>query len=175
MIWLAMEGNQLPYLTAQVGLSSDSFWLKEIMNLEVVNTLRCILEVISLPEKDALHEQSLLFDLFWKMRNASTRLTPTRKAYWLDDVKDYLDLHATEHIRIEDAARLVGIHRSHLFASFRKNSASRHSSIAENKAHERNKPTEGDSFIRDGNRFISRISGALFIYPLVYQILRHVT
>lgn len=169
MIWLAMEGNQLPYLTAQVGLSSDSFWLKEIMNLEVVNTLRCILEVISLPEKDDLHEQSLLFDLFWKMRNASTRLTSTRKAYWLDDVKDYLDLHATEHIRIEDAARLVGIHRSHLFASFRKKFG-----VSPQQYLQKIRLTKGTSLLRETALSVTEIALSLG-YPELYSFTRSFT
>lgn len=119
MIWLAMEGSQLPYLVAQLGLTMDTFWLKGIANTEVVRTLRAILQVVSQPDKDALRETSLLYDLFWKMNHVSVREEPVRREGWLDDVKDYLDLHASENIRIEDAARLVGIHRSHLYAAFR--------------------------------------------------------
>ncbi|NQX71383.1 helix-turn-helix transcriptional regulator [Paenibacillus alba] len=36
------------------------------------------------------------------------------RSNWLENMKNYLDLHFTENIRIEDASRQVGIHRSHV-------------------------------------------------------------
>ncbi|MBP1962770.1 AraC family transcriptional regulator [Paenibacillus aceris] len=169
MVWLAMEGNQLPYLTAQLGLTTDIFWLQEIVNSEVANALRSILEAVSQPEKDALQEQSLLYDLFWKMNKASTRLAPTRKANWLDDVKDYLDLHATEHIRIEDAARLVGVHRSHLFASFRKKYG-----VSPQQYLQKIRLTKGASLLRETVLSVTEIALSLG-YPELYSFTRSFT
>ncbi|MNY65272.1 HTH-type transcriptional activator RhaS [compost metagenome] len=35
-------------------------------------------------------------------------------------MKDFFDLHYTEHIRVEDAAAHFGYHRSHVYAAFLK-------------------------------------------------------
>ncbi|NOV03964.1 AraC family transcriptional regulator [Paenibacillus planticolens] len=169
MVWLAMEGNQLPYLTAQLGLTTETFWLKEIVNNEIVSALRSILEAVSRPEKDAFREQSLLYDLFWKMMNATIRSAPARKAGWLDDVKDYLDLHATEQIRIEDAARLVGVHRSHLFTSFRKQFG-----VSPQQYLQKIKLEKGASLLRETALSVTEIALSLG-YPELYSFTRSFT
>ncbi|BFT71101.1 AraC family transcriptional regulator [Paenibacillus sp. P36] len=169
MVWLAMEGSQLPYLTAQLGLTTEIFWLQQIINSEVGEALQNVLEAVSQPEKDALQEQSLMYNLFWKMNSASTLLVRARKADWLDDVKEYLDLHATEHIRIEDAARLVGVHRSHLFASFRKKYG-----VSPQQYLQKIRLTKGASLLRETTLSVTEIALSLG-YPELYSFTRSFT
>ncbi|GFZ79612.1 hypothetical protein GCM10008018_26450 [Paenibacillus marchantiophytorum] len=118
MAWLAMEGDQLPLMLADLGLSTAVFWTKGIVNPTVIGAIHSVLELFEKQEHDPLREQSLLFDLFWKMKISAKGSTSVAGTHWLDQVKAYLDLHFTENIRIEDAARQVGIHRSHLSVAF---------------------------------------------------------
>ncbi|MDD9267314.1 AraC family transcriptional regulator [Paenibacillus sp. GCM10023248] len=169
MIWLAMEGGQLPQLVAQLGPTPDTFWLKGVANSEVIRSLRTILQTVSQPDKDVLRETSLLYDLFWKMNNASVREEPVRREGWLDDVKDYLDLHAGENIRIEDAARSVGIHRSHLFACFRSKFG-----LSPQQYLQKIRLEKGANLLRETNLSVTEIALSLG-YPELYSFTRAFT
>ncbi|OCT15548.1 hypothetical protein A8709_15850 [Paenibacillus pectinilyticus] len=120
MIWLAMEGNQLPLVTAEFGLTPNKYWLKEIMSNEVGETLRSILGVIVSSKWHKFLVQRLLSELFYKMDLQVNRAAPNERENWLQQVKEFFDLHYTEQIRVEDAAHQFGYHRSHLYAAFLK-------------------------------------------------------
>lgn len=122
MIWLAMEGNQLPLLTAEFGLTLAKFWLTDIVSNEVGEALRSVLGVMSGAKKNMFLEQRTLSDLFYKMNLQVNRSAAKAKEKqdWLVQVKEFFDLHYTEHIRVEDAAHHFGYHRSHLYAAFLK-------------------------------------------------------
>ncbi|KRF06568.1 hypothetical protein ASG89_19145 [Paenibacillus sp. Soil766] len=120
MIWLAMEGNQLPLITAEFGLTPHKYWLHGMVNNEVGEALRSVLGAISGTKKNMFLEQRTLSDLFYKMNLQANRSASKEKANWLAQVKDFFDLHYTEHIRVEDAANHFGYHRSHVYAAFLK-------------------------------------------------------
>ncbi|MDR6551111.1 AraC family transcriptional regulator [Paenibacillus qinlingensis] len=118
MIWLAMEGEQLPLLIAEFGLRASKYWLHDIVSNEVGESLRSVIGAISGAKKDMFLEQRALSDLFYKMNLQINRSSSKEKENWLAQVKDFFDLHYTEHIRVEDAAQHFGYHRSHLYTAF---------------------------------------------------------
>lgn len=120
MIWLAMEGNQMPLLTTELGLKPDRYWLNGVMTNEISEALRSLLGVIAAKRSNVFLEQRLLSELFYKLNLQVNRAISKEKENWLEQVKEFFDLHYTEHIRVEDAASHFGYHRSHLYAAFLK-------------------------------------------------------
>lgn len=118
MAWLAVDGPQAPLLLAEAGLTPESFYCRQLMDHRVWGTLRLILRGYETGNSDPLKEQSLLMELFWRLKKKAQPAEANPNRNWLARVKDYLELHCTEHITIETSARYAGVHRSHLYASF---------------------------------------------------------
>ncbi|MDQ0900693.1 MULTISPECIES: AraC family transcriptional regulator [unclassified Paenibacillus] len=119
MAWLAVDGPQASLLLAEAGLSPESFFGRQLMDHRVWGTLRLIFQGYETENLDPLKEQSLLMELFWRLKKQSSlSVKKDPKRHWLVRVKDYLELHSTEQITIETAAKYAGVHRSHLYASF---------------------------------------------------------
>lgn len=118
MAWLAVDGPQSPLLLAEAGLSPESFFGRQLMDHRVWGTLRLIFRGYETENVDPLKEQSLLMELFWRLKKLTQSEKQNPKSHWLARVKDYLELHCTEQITIEMAASYAGVHRSHLYASF---------------------------------------------------------
>jgi AraC-like DNA-binding protein len=120
MIWLTLDGIQMPWIVSQLRLNCEAFWSQGVVDPHILITLRRILQLFRKGELDPLLEKSLIYDLLWRMKNKiDSRICPV-KLNWVDRVKEYLELHYTENIRIEDAAHLVGMHRSHLYVAFQR-------------------------------------------------------
>jgi AraC-like DNA-binding protein len=120
MIWLALDGAQMPWIISQLGLSRDSFWKQGHMDHEIWSKLRYILQVLSKGAADPMRDLGLIYDLLGRMKSKLEVRTQILNKNWLGRVKEYLEVHYTENIRIEDVSRLVGIHRSHVYVAFQR-------------------------------------------------------
>lgn len=118
MVWLALDGEQVPLLIAALGMTARQPYLTQAVDYEVRAVIKQILQQFINEKPEPLHLQSLLYTLFWKLKRENAAVHSDVKKHWVTQVKDYIDLHYTENIHIEHAAKLVGVHRSHLTSTF---------------------------------------------------------
>ncbi|MEK3914428.1 response regulator transcription factor [Paenibacillus sp. FSL H7-0331] len=120
MVWLALDGPQVPFLLLEVGLTDTSFYLRQALDHRVWATIRQFIQYFQKGKLDPMREQSLLFELLWRIKQNTDIQQAMPKRHWVAEVKPYMELHCTENIKIDDIARYMGVHRSHLYTAFMK-------------------------------------------------------
>ncbi|SFK98972.1 AraC-type DNA-binding protein [Paenibacillus sp. 1_12] len=120
MVWIALDGPQVSLLLLELGLKDASFHLKRALDHRVWATIRQFILYFQKGKTDPMREQSLLYELLWKIKQNTDIQRASPKRHWVAEVKQYLELHCTENIKIDHIARHVGVHRSHLYTAFMK-------------------------------------------------------
>jgi AraC-like DNA-binding protein len=124
MFWIGFLGKQAIPLLNRIGLRPGSPHLPAIINEEVIHKLDRLFTSVRRPsgEPQDLIRVTLLFDLFQtlsalvpdKRRNAEDNAES-----WLKRGMDYLEMHFMEGISVDEAAKYVGVDRSHFSKLFR--------------------------------------------------------
>ncbi|TBL79517.1 AraC family transcriptional regulator [Paenibacillus thalictri] len=122
MSWFALSGGQTELLLGELGLTPEAYFMRQALNQPAIRTIKRLLLLFQKETADPLLEQSLLYELIWRLKpkSAAVKQSSEPKRNWVAKVKEYLELHYTEQIRIEEAADYAGVHRSHLYVSFSK-------------------------------------------------------
>jgi AraC-like DNA-binding protein len=120
MAWLALDGQQVPLLLSELGLTPEQFYITQVIDRQVWGMVRQIVQLFKKETMDSLREQHLLFGMLWCIKQNLRTKQREWNRNWVTQVKEYLELHFTEHIRIDTVAQYAGVHRSHLYASFLK-------------------------------------------------------
>jgi AraC-like DNA-binding protein len=122
MFWIGFLGKQAIPLLNRIGLRPGSPHLPAIINEEVDHKLdRLFTSCRSGGEPQDLVRATLLFDIFQTL----SALVPDKRCHaedstesWLKRGMDYLEMHYMEGISVEEAAKYVGVDRSHFSKTF---------------------------------------------------------
>lgn len=119
MVWLTMEGPQMRELMQMIGLNGKQPYRKEAMTLECLERLKAIEEVIwhhGPQQLSTMRLMSAAYRLFEELEREPLYDAPagnTSEVHWVAEAVSFFQLHYTELLRVETAARMFGLHRSH--------------------------------------------------------------
>jgi AraC-like DNA-binding protein len=125
LVWIAFNGKQALSLLDRFGLRPNSPHLPAYMNNEAVNRLEQVMLVFKQPgnsTRDILRHSVFfkLFDDLLALHPSDARIHRNDPSPWLDKGLDYMKMHCTEGITVEEVAKYVGIDRSYFSKRFQK-------------------------------------------------------
>ncbi|MDF2961719.1 MAG: AraC family transcriptional regulator [Paenibacillus sp.] len=129
MVWITMDGGMMPELLVHMGLQKGAPYKRMAVNRSVSIVLGRLIELFASRSADPLVRQSLLLRLFACIgaggANVSEdtdlfdeRRVELQAGHWLTRAVEYIQLHFTEPLSIEEMARMAGVHRSHFSSVF---------------------------------------------------------
>lgn len=120
--WLAFDGPRARALLALAGLTPEQPYREQgAMEAagDAIGKLHALMrESGGWRPAAALELQSLLLGLFARLAAEAEPAQTLRPAGWLQDCIDFMELHASEGISVQQAADYAGVHRSYLAAAF---------------------------------------------------------
>jgi AraC-like DNA-binding protein len=125
MIWIAFDGKQALPILNRIGIRPYSPHLPAVMNEEIVNLLHTLFAFFQQPGNDNQDfvRQSEFFKLFHTLLGSlpgGQNNDHNDFVSWLDKGLEYMNMHYTEGITVEEAAKYVGVDRTHFSKRFQK-------------------------------------------------------
>lgn len=123
--WLVIDGPDAERMLERIGFTISKNVAEKCWSKDTQKILFAILHYLrkdsqSRPER-AYEIQSLLYRLFALLIKQRTQVpAATEPKDWIHQVKDYLEIHATEGITIQQAAEMAGVNRSYFSTVFTK-------------------------------------------------------
>lgn len=120
MCWIAMDGGQVPHLLEAAGLSPERPYREQTVGSHVLSTLEGLMDVLRKQQGagSAAAILSLIYQLFSQITVRHSEIPPAKRSAWLQQSVDFLKLHFSEGITIQDAADYAGVNRSHFSTVF---------------------------------------------------------
>lgn len=120
MVWLAIDGNQVPEAVRRLNLSESLPYLENAIDFHTKASLQRMIRLQEQSEPAELVEISELYRLFDGLLQAQTNPSPSNHTHhdWMDNSIEYMHLHYTESIKIEELARLAGVNRTYYSTRF---------------------------------------------------------
>ncbi|MBO9610584.1 MAG: helix-turn-helix transcriptional regulator [Paenibacillaceae bacterium] len=121
MVWLSMDGPQMPALLDMCGMREQR---PTAAIADMPACWRCLDQLVRLyagGNDSFLRVQQLLYGLFEALSAAGNEAEhggSETDGGWFAQALDYFQLHFTEPLRIEEAARRAGVHRSYFSSEF---------------------------------------------------------
>lgn len=121
LFWFAFDGKQSLPLLHRIGLTSDHYVLENFVDDPIVEAIGRMAASFETDERDdELARMSQAYRLFHRLgaQAVARRLTPERTSNWIEESKQYMDLHYADHINVSEVARRIGVNRSHFATMF---------------------------------------------------------
>lgn len=122
MSWLALDGERVPPLLQQSGLSPDKPYREKAVTPQVKKTADQAIHKLAGIERwnpaAALELQGLISLLFSELLSAASKPPSAEPDDWLKECLAYMELHASEGITVQQAADYAGLHRSYFSSAF---------------------------------------------------------
>ncbi|GGE26043.1 Msm operon regulatory protein [Pullulanibacillus camelliae] len=120
MQWIAIDGKQAPSLIFQIGLTASKPILRKVITEDLLTELNALYASFELDDKKfALHRLGHLFEIFHLLSLQNQEVDHFSSDDWIHQAKDYLNIHYTENLSVEDAAQYFGVHRSYFSDCFK--------------------------------------------------------
>ncbi|MBD2871768.1 AraC family transcriptional regulator [Paenibacillus arenilitoris] len=124
MSWIAVDGDRVEGLLELAELSPDRPYREKLAASSVKTTADRLIAALAVAEKwnpaVSLSLQALVCELFAGLVPESATVPSSEPAGWIKGCMDYIELHATEGISVQQVAEFAGVNRSHfsyVFAS----------------------------------------------------------
>lgn len=122
--WLAFDGTGSEQLLKLAGFDTDFPIVYNCWNLQMDELLQSVYATLRIdhPQKisDHLELKSLLYKLFSLLIEANGDPEPIEHLGWIKACADYIDLHASEGITVQQVARMIGHNRTYFSTVFSK-------------------------------------------------------
>ncbi|TJY42476.1 AraC family transcriptional regulator [Cohnella pontilimi] len=119
--WLALDGSRVKPLLELSGLTPESPFRK-IVPLAVRDSAEQVIQALSHGERwmpaSAMKLQTLICGLFADFIPDSALSDAAEPSGWIHECMDFMELHATEGISVQQVAAFAGVHRSYFTSVF---------------------------------------------------------
>ncbi|MFS0726581.1 AraC family transcriptional regulator [Paenibacillus sp. 1P07SE] len=116
MRWLAMDGGRTEELLALAGLSAEEPFVRAAVTSRVDAAVNALIDALEQAQRwhpsSALELQGLLYGLFAALLHEEPA-DDTELAGWIRKCEEYMALHASEGITVQQVADFAGVHRSY--------------------------------------------------------------
>lgn len=120
MAWLALDGDQIAEAVHRLTITKAAPYLEKIVDAKVKGILHRILGLQAQPVSKELTELSELYRLLDRLTQLNAVPIVKTDPEWLNKSIEYLQLHYTEHLKIEELARFAGVNRTYYSMQFTK-------------------------------------------------------
>lgn len=124
MSWLAVDGERAMTLLDLAGLTHEKPFRKKAVNSGVKVSADRVIHTLAGAKRwspaGALELQSLVCALFAELITETAPAPEAELAGWIHECMNYMELHASEGISVQQVADFAGVHRSyftHVFTS----------------------------------------------------------
>ncbi len=122
MSWLAVDGYRVKPLLELAGLFPESPFGKQMISSRVKESSERVIDALAGVERwkpaVSLELHGLIYGLLAGMVPDMASAQPTELAGWIHECLDYMELHATEGISVQQVAEFAGVHRSYFSNMF---------------------------------------------------------
>ncbi|SEA49800.1 MULTISPECIES: AraC family transcriptional regulator [unclassified Paenibacillus] len=122
MNWLALDGPKVKPLLELAGLTPESPFGKQMFSPQVQETSERLIHALACVERwkpaVSLELHGLVYGLLASLVPDTNYAQPTELAGWIHECMDYMELHATEGISVQQVADFAGVHRSYFSNMF---------------------------------------------------------
>lgn len=122
--WLALDGERVKPLLELAGLTSGRPFCQQAVSSRVKERAEGVIDalqdVVRWKPATALQLQSLVCGLLAELMPDTAVSPSTEPSGWIHECMDFMELHATEGISVQQVAAFAGVHRSYfsnMFAS----------------------------------------------------------
>ncbi|WP_282940857.1 AraC family transcriptional regulator [Paenibacillus sp. RC67] len=120
MVWLALEGDQVSEAIHRLSITKAAPYLEKIVDAKVKGILHRILSLQTQSSTKELTELTELYRLLDRLTQLNAVPIVQTDQEWFDKSIEYLQLHYTEHLKIEELARFAGVNRTYYSTQFTK-------------------------------------------------------
>lgn len=122
MSWLALDGSRVMPLLNLAGLRCEQPYALGRLTLRIREALERIFAAMTRYERwdpaVSLELQGRLCELLAGLMPAAPPTAASPSSGWIAECKDFMQLHATEGITVQQVAALAGVHRSYFSTAF---------------------------------------------------------
>ncbi|MHA0858117.1 AraC family transcriptional regulator [Paenibacillus sp. CMAA1364] len=123
MNWLAIDGPEVALILESSGFRVDRPYIKDSWSTDLKEMLNRVMDLMK-PNVHSgmdvwLEMQSLLYGIFSNMVDVK-QPSDLRQRDWLQQSIDYIKLHATNGISVQEVAEIIGIHRAYFSSEFKR-------------------------------------------------------
>ncbi|WP_284638626.1 helix-turn-helix transcriptional regulator [Paenibacillus silviterrae] len=171
MCWLTVDGELVPELLQETGLSEEKPYARRMMTRELERELVGALAAFTQANEPGGYARlmSALYGVFSALQAGKGREAAGRKDDWLERSIRFMEAHFCERITVEDAASEAGIHRSYFSTKFTEKLG-----IAPAKYLQKLRMEKAASLLLDSEWPVTEIAQAVG-YPEIYSFTRFFT
>ncbi|MBB6675176.1 AraC family transcriptional regulator [Cohnella nanjingensis] len=118
MSWLALDGDRIKPLLALAGLTPERPYVQRRITSRVEESIRRAIQALADVERwkpsVSLELQGLVCGLLAGLLPDTASSPASEPAGWIRECMDFMELHATEGITVQQVAAFAGVHRSYL-------------------------------------------------------------
>jgi AraC-like DNA-binding protein len=122
MSWLAMDGERVKPLLALAGLTEERPFRAEAITPQGAAAVNCAIDAMERVQRwhpaAALELQGLLCGLLASLMPREQDQQIQELAGWIRECEEYMELHASEGITVQQVADFAGVHRSYFTQVF---------------------------------------------------------
>lgn len=123
MNWLALDGDRAGQLLELAGLTPERPYGRKLASPAVRQSadraIQTMMDTQRWNAAAALELQGLICKLFAELlSDSAAAVHEAASAGWIEECKDYMELHATEGITVQQVAAFAGLHRSYFTQAF---------------------------------------------------------
>ncbi|MDI4644665.1 AraC family transcriptional regulator [Cohnella sp. F6_2S_P_1] len=117
MNWLALDGARVGSLLELAGVTPDRPFRKKAVTSSVKASAERVIDALSAAERRkpaaALALQGIVCELFAGLILDAAPIDAKEHVGWIRECLDFIELHATEGISVQQVASFAGVHRSY--------------------------------------------------------------
>jgi len=122
MSWLAVDGTRAMTLLELAGLTYEKPFRTNAVSSKVREAMECVIDTLTCAQRwnpaGALELQSIICAIFAGLITETASAQEAELASWIHECMEYMELHASEGITVQQVADFAGVHRSYFTQIF---------------------------------------------------------
>jgi AraC-like DNA-binding protein len=119
MIWISFDGTQSSTLLTRTGFHESAPFLRQVITNELKHTIQNLFMISTEGVRGQLQLQSLLYSIFSHMiLSDESAISSEGFTQWVSNSIEYMKVHYTEGITVQDVAANASLHRAYFSKIF---------------------------------------------------------